>query len=205
MTATSTAIARVESSSGMMVARTPDDVRRQVAAIQSLMGDVLQDGVHYGKIDGVAKPSLWKPGAEKLNFMFRNVVQYFPVCFDMPNGHFRYETKCRLVQPAVLSDGSVQSDTNGNPVYVLVSEGDGSCSSMESKYRYRNDQRVCPECGKSAIIKGKAEYGGGWVCFKKKDGCGAKFEDNDTAMRIVAAEIQSGEKSALSTGTGINP
>lgn len=30
-------------------------------------------------------------------------------------------------------------------------------------------------------------------------------QDNDTAMRIVSAEIQSGEKSALSTGTGINP
>ena len=30
-------------------------------------------------------------------------------------------------------------------------------------------------------------------------------EDNDTAMRIVSAEIQSGEQTALSTGTGINP
>jgi hypothetical protein len=29
--------------------------------------------------------------------------------------------------------------------------------------------------------------------------------DNDTAMRIVSAEIQTGEKSNLSTGTGINP
>ena len=29
--------------------------------------------------------------------------------------------------------------------------------------------------------------------------------DNDTAMRIVTAEIQSGERSNLSTGTGINP
>jgi hypothetical protein len=37
------------------------------------------------------------------------------------------------------------------------------------------DAPVCPKCGAAAIIKGKAEYGGGWVCFKKKGGCGAKF------------------------------
>ena len=29
--------------------------------------------------------------------------------------------------------------------------------------------------------------------------------DNDTAMRLASAEIMSGEKIALSTGTGINP
>jgi hypothetical protein len=29
--------------------------------------------------------------------------------------------------------------------------------------------------------------------------------DNDTAMRLAAAEIASGEKIAVSTGTGINP
>lgn len=35
--------------------------------------------------------------------------------------------------------------------------------------------KTCPKCGAAAIIKGKEEYGGGWVCFKKKGGCGAKF------------------------------
>jgi len=35
----------------------------------------------------------------------------------------------------------------------------------------------CPRCGVvGSIIKGKAEYGGGYLCFKKKGGCGAKFE-----------------------------
>ena len=37
---------------------------------------------------------------------------------------------------------------------------------------------ACPGCKKQgAIIKGKAEYGGGYVCFGKKGGCGAKFTD----------------------------
>jgi len=31
-------------------------------------------------------------------------------------------------------------------------------------------------------IKGKAEYGGGWLCFAKKGGCGAKFDVGDQAI-----------------------
>ena len=37
-------------------------------------------------------------------------------------------------------------------------------------------EQTCPECGDSkSVIKGKAEYGGGYLCFKKKGGCGAKW------------------------------
>lgn len=36
---------------------------------------------------------------------------------------------------------------------------------------------LCPVCGVAAIIKGREEYGGGWLCFKKKGGCGAKWPD----------------------------
>ena len=65
---------------------------------------------------------------------------------------------------------------------LVVAEGIGSCSSWEKKYRYRNAQRICPACGQATIIKGKAEYGGGWLCFAKKGGCGAKFTANDPAI-----------------------
>lgn len=38
------------------------------------------------------------------------------------------------------------------------------------------DVMTCPDCGKSSsVIKGKAEYGGGYLCFKKKGGCGFKW------------------------------
>ena len=53
---------------------------------------------------------------------------------------------------------------------------------FEQKYRWRDAQRVCPQCGKNAIIKGKAEFGGGWLCFVKKGGCGAKFADGDQTI-----------------------
>jgi len=43
----------------------------------------------------------------------------------------------------------------------------------------RGQMKVCPECGSQSVIKGKAEYGGGWLCWAKKGGCGAKFDDDD--------------------------
>ena len=63
-----------------------------------------------------------------------------------------------------------------------MGEGIGICSSWESKYRWRKSERVCPACGKATIIKGREEYGGGWLCFGKKGGCGAKFKAGDTAI-----------------------
>jgi len=39
------------------------------------------------------------------------------------------------------------------------------------------EEIVCSACGNAgAIIKGKEEYGGGYVCWKGKNGCGATFE-----------------------------
>src|ERR1019366_4062338 len=44
--------------------------------------------------------------------------------------------------------------------------------------------RMCPTCGKTGtVIKGKQEYGGGWLCFAKKGGCGAKFPFNDKRIQ----------------------
>jgi len=37
----------------------------------------------------------------------------------------------------------------------------------------------CPSCGEKAIIASKPEFGGGWLCFKKKQGCGKKWGPDD--------------------------
>jgi hypothetical protein len=68
-----------------------------------------------------------------------------------------------------------------------VASADGSCNSWEKKYRYRQAARLCPECKQPTIIRGKKEYGGGWVCLKSKGGCGAKFSDDDS--RITNQEV----------------
>jgi predicted RNA-binding Zn-ribbon protein involved in translation (DUF1610 family) len=59
----------------------------------------------------------------------------------------------------------------------VIAEADGSCNSWEKKYRYRNQERTCPKCGKESIIKSKRDPG--YYCFPKLGGCGANFTAND--------------------------
>ena len=41
---------------------------------------------------------------------------------------------------------------------------------------------MCPQCGAQSIIRGKAEFGGGYICWQKKGGCGRKFSDGDRSI-----------------------
>lgn len=73
-----------------------------------------------------------------------------------------------------------------------------------------SDQKLCPKCQKPAIIQGKAEYGGGWLCFKKKGGCGTKFTDAEWAMEQAPAHTDKPEPVSTAgepgtEGTAIGP
>lgn len=137
---------------------------------------VMKRDVDFGVIPGTNKPTLLKPGAEKLCSLFNLAVKYSITDKVLNWGDdgseplFYFEYKCELFR-------------GDQP----VSEGDGSCNSREKKYRYRNAARICPNCEKDTIIKGRAEYGGGWLCFRKKGGCGEKYEDNDP--QIVSQDV----------------
>lgn len=103
----------------------PQQVRMQVNAIQELMASVMKDGTHFGKVKGCGdKPSLLQPGAQKLALMFQLSPTFDISRENMPGGHREYTVTCTLSRK---SDGSVQG------------QGVGSCSTMESKYRYRNE------------------------------------------------------------------
>jgi len=141
-----------------------DSLIAQVAKVQEAMKAVMRSGEHYGVIPGTEKPTLLKPGAEKLCLLFRLDPQYQITRTDHDDGHLEYEVICTLYHI---------------PTGQRVASGVGMCSSRESKYRYRRATHACPHCGESSIIKGKAEYGGGWLCWRKKGGCGAKFNDTD--------------------------
>lgn len=139
-----------------------EQVKRQVNLVQQIMREVMKPDEHYGTIPGCGtKPALMKAGAEKLCFTFQLVPSFVIERTDFSNGHREYHVTCRLM----------------NRAGALIAEGVGCCSSLEPKYRYRNAARACPDCGATAIIKGKADYGGGWLCFAKKGGCGAKWPD----------------------------
>jgi hypothetical protein len=142
-------------------------------AVTEFVSRVLRNEVDYGVIPGTDKRTLLKPGAEKLTTFFGLSTRFELLeriedwTGEQHGGEpfFYYLYRCRLFR--------------GD---VLIAEGDASCNSRETKYRWREAQRLCPACGRSAIIKGREEFGGGWLCFKKKGGCGAKFPDGDQTI-----------------------
>ena len=147
------------------------DIKAQVNLIQHVMREVMQKDQHYGVIPGTGtKPTLLKAGAEKLCLTFRLDPQYESTeRYD--GAHMAVKSKCTLFHiPSGQRFGS----------------GEGSCSTRESKYAYRQSSRKCPKCGSEAIIKGKDFKNDGlptgWVCFAKKNGCGAKFKDGDESI-----------------------
>ena len=85
------------------------------------------EGEDWGKVDGIPKPFLHQPGAQKLCVLFgynqhpeidREIEDWTGAHYGEPL--FYYRMRCVLSR-------------NGNP----VGEGIGSASSWESKYRYR--------------------------------------------------------------------
>lgn len=103
-----------------------DSVVRQVNKVQEIMRQVMKDGEHYGVIPGTNKPSLYKPGAEKLGFTFRLAPEYDVATIDWPGGHREYQVKCKL---------------RHIPTGTMVGEGVGTCTTMEGKYRYRGGEK----------------------------------------------------------------
>lgn len=147
------------------------DRKRMIAEYTSAL---MIEGEDYGVIPGTGtRKVLLKPGAEKLIRIF-GLTPRFTIVSQIEDwtgeNHggepfFAYTVKCSLYRNE-----------------RFMGDADGSCNSWEKKYRYATTQRTCPACGAAAIIKGKQEYGGGWVCFDKKGGCKAKYRDGDAAI-----------------------
>jgi hypothetical protein len=130
------------------------------------------DGGDYGVIPGTKKKTLLKSGSDKLAELYGLYDEYVIISSveNWEKGLFDYTLKCVLK--------SRRDDS-------MVGAGVGSCSSFESKYRWRDMKRSCPQCGKQTIIKGQEKFGGGWICWRKEgksDGCGAKFGDSDKSI-----------------------
>ena len=147
-----------------------DEVVAQKEKIRQVMERVMTNGVHYGVIPGTQRPSLYKPGAESILVALRLAPDYEVKQDWGPGDHLTVTSKCVLRH--------IQTG-------LVISAGSGLCSTRESRYAWRTKKRTCPACGAEAIIKGKAEYGGGWVCWRKADptpGCGAAYADGDPAI-----------------------
>ena len=148
-----------------------EKIKHQVSLIQQVMSAVMRVDEHYGTIPGTNKPTLLKPGAEKLCQTFR-LGAFLEghgaeiVSRDMEHGHREYTVRLALVH---LPSGTI------------VGHGIGVCGTMESKYRWRKQDRQCPSCGTYTILRSKFEKNGdrGWYCYAKIGGCGEEFDSND--------------------------
>lgn len=169
-TPTPYAVAPPVDRSKFMPAMTIESAVERFNTLVEFVSRVLRKDVDYGVIPGTGKPTLLKPGAEKLTTFFGlstrfQLIERIEDWSGESHGgeaFFYYMYRCQLYRGE-----------------LLIAESDGSCNSRESKYRYREAQRTCPDCKQATIIKGKEEYGGGYLCFKKKGGCGAKYPGGD--------------------------
>jgi len=128
----STELAVMEQSSQVALRDTYEysvqEITDKVAKVRQVAASVMKDGTHYGTIPGTQKPTLYKARAEILSLTFRLAPRYEgerqPI--DLGNGHREYIVRCDLYH--------VQTG-------AFFGSGIGSCSTMESKYRYRPGPR----------------------------------------------------------------
>jgi hypothetical protein len=111
------ALASTQAAGRMAVA----DIIQHVAVVQEVMRAVMKPEVHYGKIPGTDKPTLYKAGAEVLCMVFRVADTYEVTDLSTPDT-VRYRVNCigtHQVSGAVLGSGL------------------GEASSGEEKYKWR--------------------------------------------------------------------
>lgn len=101
----------------------------QFKLIQNFIKSQMKEGEDYGKIPGSPKPSLFKPGAEKLCnlYGFTINVDILEKVENWKEGFFYYLCKC-----------SLRSKKTGE----IISEGLGSCNSKETKFAKQNPYTI---------------------------------------------------------------
>lgn len=100
------------------------DMEAKLKLVQEFFKRVMVKETDYGIIPGTEKPSLLKPGAEKLLalYNFSSVIKEKTEDRDIKTGYYHAQLVIQIIH-------------RGSG--VLVAEGVGEASSFESKYRYR--------------------------------------------------------------------
>jgi len=102
-------------------------LQARMETVLAVMANVLEDGKDYGRIPGTDKPTLYKPGAEKLMLTFR-LAAARPTIEDLSTDD---EVRYRVSVPI-----------EGDDCRVLA-VGIGEASTNEERYRWRKP--VCDE------------------------------------------------------------
>ena len=149
-----------------------ESVEKAQARVRQIQARLMIKGEDYGEIPGTQKPTLLKPGAEKLA-AFYGLVATFEV--RLSHGDGVQTPPARSFVRCLVHIGSADGP--------VVGEGYGTASAWESKHRWRTAKRSCPDCGTAgAIAKSKfpdRETGDiGWYC---RD-CKANYKSDDQAI-----------------------
>lgn len=105
------------------------EARKRIDMLKKFVDEMMTPCVDYGIVPGVNKPTLLKPGAEKLcdAFGFSKRVEITNRLEDWYRGVFHYEVKVTLI-----------CKRSG----VIEAEGIGCCNSKESAYKDQNGHDV---------------------------------------------------------------
>lgn len=113
----------------------------KITQFQKVVQSQLLQNHDYGVIPGTPKPTLLKPGAEKIIMLLglRSEFDIVDSTRDFDKGFFQYQVKCKLYR--------------GD---MLVTEGLGSCNNRERKYikmdPYTMDNTVLKMAKKRALV-----------------------------------------------------
>lgn len=140
----------------------PGEVLAGLMAVHDLMAKAMKKGEDYGTVPGCGdKPTLLQPGAQKLGMLFRLNPDYVIQQTNLDRGHREYSVTCRLT--------NMRGD--------FVGSGVGSCCTMETKYRYRNENTHRQVPGEYWKDRDQALLGGptfmprkgkdGWVIYQQ--------------------------------------
>lgn len=154
----STALAPASQDTALSALQTVEAIVSQVNLIQQVMARVMKEDVHYGTIPGCGdKKALLKPGAEKLcmTFKLRPIIGGDDVVVtELGGGHREYSMAVHLL----------------NNLGEEIATGLGSCTTMESKYRYRSEKTGQPVPGEYWDDRDPKHLGGATYRAKKLDG-----------------------------------
>lgn len=142
-------------------------------ALGQFVKTIMRPETDYGIIPGTPKPTLLKPGAEKLCTFFGLTKEETILDREMD-----WTGKDHGGEPFFYFHYLIRLSRNGR----LVAEADGSANSWETKHRYRQGEYKCPKCHKETIRRSKEDKGGGYYCWSKLGGCGAQFKKGDAAI-----------------------
>jgi hypothetical protein len=170
----SSAIAARAPDALVSTAGTAASLRAQINLIQQVMRDVMIEDVHFGKIPGTPKPSLYKPGAEVLCAVFHIAPLYRTE--DLSQGEtIRYRVTCL---------GRHQQSG------IDLGEGVGECSSDEGKYKWRAP--ICdPEFEETPIDRRREKWSrGNQGPFKSKQIRTEPADIANTVLKMGAKRAQ---------------